>query len=198
MNFVYFRKEDICFRRFKPVRKSQLSQFIQTDVTIGLTDLLIVQRPGKKTEQTRAITSNIQDKIKSSSYSSRHRERPESNGGRSRSRIRYESSQEKQRHYEDRDYRNRDRDRRAARIRRESCRMSEERKYHERPIDDGQERRNKRDRYEGASSNQFRSKNLDVGKNQKYHEKDSIQPAFQDAREIIRMKRSRDSNSNDR
>lgn len=198
-----------------------MSQFIQTDVTIGATDLLNVQRLGKHIENnvtsesskhrnlftddkliisTRAKTSIIQDKTNTST--SHHRKQPESNGSRSRSPVRYEryeryeSSKEKKSRNEPRDYKNHARDIHSRTTRSKGRRISEERKhrYDDRQIDSGQDRTTKRDRYEA----QDRTKKQDVVKHKRYEVKQSVQPAVKDARDIIKMKRARESSSNER
>lgn len=222
LNEFYFRKEDICFRRLKAVQKPQLSQLIQTDLTIGATDLLNVHQLGKSIEitaisetskrlnaftkqndklivSTRAKTSIIQEKRKDTT-SFHQRNQPESirSRSRNRSRVRYGSSRERRSRYEPRDYKSRDRARYATRPRSRSRRLSEERRYRhdDRHIDCGQAQTTKR--YEEAPSNLNLSRKQDVGKQQKYHENDSSQPVIKDARDVIKLKRARESSCNDR
>lgn len=185
-----FRKDDICFRRFKPVQNKQLSQSIQTDVTIGATDLLNIQRIGEHIENN-AIFDSSKRLNPFVNKNTHHRKQPDSKG--SRSPIRYRS--EKISRYESRDYKHHDRDRYATRTRSTSRRISEERKHRhdEGQNDNGHERNSIRDRYEAPD----RSKKRDVGQH-KYKDEESVQPAIKDARDILRKKRARESTSNDR
>lgn len=187
-----------------------MSQFIQTDVSISATDLLNVQQLGNSliseaSNLRNAVTKQNDKLLKSTraktSFKSRnsfpsHRSRSRSRS-RHRSRVHYESSKEPKGLYEPRLYTNRDRDRLATRER--YRRLSEDRKHRhdERHIDSGHQRNTERDRYV-VPSNQDRSNKWLVDKNQRYQEEDSINHAIKDARDIIKMKRARESPSNDR
>lgn len=189
-----------------------MSQFVQTDITIGATDLLNVQRLGENIKNTtisestkslnrftkqndKSVISN-HDKSKHTT-TSHHRKESKSHRSRTRSRVRYESSKERKSRHDPRDYSNRHRDRHATRTRSKSRHILEERRHRRDPIDSGPERTTKRDQY-GAASHRDRSKKQDVGKHQKCQEKDSVQLTIKDARDIIKMKRARESSSNDR
>lgn len=213
-------------------------------MTIGQTDLLIVERQGENIENvavaqstkpinrftkqidksnvsSKSIVSNIPDKSKDNNKY-RQSKQPESNGSRSRSRVRYERTSR----HEGRNDEIRERNQHCVRKRSKDRRRSEERKHkHEdRRTESGHERTVRRDRYDETQSNsrrrsEDRTHNNEERKTESGHEravkhvryeaaskqdihkcleKDSVQITIRDARDIIAMKRARESNSDDR